>query len=116
MSQSDTIFHKIIKKEIPADIVYEDDAVLAFRDINPVSPIHILVIPKKTLPSLKDVSSSDEQVLGHMLVVVSKIAKQEGIAEDGYRVVVNCGDDGGQEVYQLHMHLLGGRKHVWPPG
>lgn len=116
MNENETIFHRIVRKEIPADIVFEDETVLAFRDINPVSPKHILVIPKATLPSLRDAKVADEAVLGHMLVVVSEIARREGIDKSGYRVVINCGDDGGQEVYQLHMHLLGGRKHVWPPG
>ncbi len=116
LSKQETIFHKIISKEIPAKIVFEDDRVLAFRDVNPVSPTHVLIIPKETLPSLCEVTTEHENLLGHMLVVATEIARAEGIAEDGYRVVINAGDAGGQTVYQLHMHLLGGRDHSWPPG
>jgi len=116
MKEQETIFHKIIRGEIPADVVFEDETVLAFRDVNPVSPIHILVIPKKTLPGLDDATESDKALLGHMLYVVAEIARKEGIAKDGYRTVINCGEDGGQTVFQLHMHLLGGREHGWPPG
>ena len=112
----DTIFHKIIRREIPADIVYEDELVLAFRDINPVSPTHILVIPKKTLPSLKEVQEGDKHLLGHMLATCSSIAREQKIDEDGYRVVINAGENGGQTVFQLHMHVLGGRALGWPPG
>ena len=106
----ETIFSKIIRKEIPADIVYQDDSVTAFRDINAQAPTHILIIPNYLIPTTDDISAEDEQVLGHMLVVASNIARQEGIADDGYRLIINCGEDGGQEVYHLHMHLLGGRK------
>ncbi len=110
-----TIFSKIIDREIPADIVHEDDLCLAFRDINPQAPTHILVIPKKAIPSLADLSDEDEQIVGRCTMVVAKVAAQEGLAA-GYRVVVNCGDDGGQDVPHLHFHLLGGRKMTWPPG
>ncbi len=116
MSAEDTIFHKIIRKELPADIVYEDEDVLAFRDIDPVSSTHILVIPKKTMPSLEDAQAEDKELLGHMLLVVQQVAREQGIASDGYRVVINTGVDGAQTVFQLHMHLLGGRLHGWPPG
>lgn len=116
MSTDDTIFHKIIRREIPADIVFEDDLVLAFRDITPVSPTHILVIPKKTLPSLREAEPGDEQLLGHMLAVCAEIARKEGVQEDGYRVVINAGKRAGQAVFQLHMHVLGGRDFAWPPG
>ena len=103
-----TIFSKIIAKEIPADIVYEDDLVLAFRDIAPQAPVHVLVIPKKEIATLNDVSAQDEVTLGRLFVVAAKIAAEQGIAESGYRLIVNCNDDGGQEVFHLHLHLLGG--------
>ena len=106
----ETIFSKIIRKEIPADIVYQDDLVTAFRDINPRAPTHILIIPNNLIPTVDDVTSEDEQVLGRLFTVASKIAREEGIAEDGYRLIVNCRQHGGQEVYHLHMHLLGGRQ------
>lgn len=104
-----TIFSKIVAKEIPADIVYEDDTVLAFRDINPQAPTHILIIPKREIPTANDLSETDEVLVGHMFVIATKIAREQGIAESGYRLMVNCRDDGGQEVYHLHLHLLGGR-------
>ena len=106
---TETIFSKIIRREIPADIVYEDDLVTAFRDINPQAPTHILIIPNKVIPTADDVSSEDELVLGRLFTAAAKIARDEGIAADGYRLIVNCRDHGGQEVYHLHMHLLGGR-------
>ncbi len=105
-----TIFSKIIAKEIPADIVYEDDLVLAFKDINPQAPIHILIIPKKEIPTANDVTEADELALGRMFTVAAKIAKEQNIADNGYRLLVNCNEHGGQEVYHLHMHILGGRK------
>lgn len=111
----DTIFGKIIRKEIPADIVHEDDLCLAFRDITPQAPIHILVIPKKPIPRLADAVDEDKQLLGHMLLIVNTIATQEGL-KNGYRVVINTDQDGGQTVFHLHMHLLGGRSLSWPPG
>ena len=105
----ETIFSKIIRREIPADIVYQDDQVTAFRDINPKAPTHILVVPNKLIPTVNDVTAEDEQLLGHMFTVVRRIAEQEGIAASGYRLLVNCNSDGGQEVFHLHMHLVGGR-------
>ena len=105
----ETIFSKIIRREIPADIVYQDDQVTAFRDINPQEPTHILVVPNKLIPTVNDVTAEDEQLLGHMFTVVRRIAEQEGIAASGYRLLVNCNSDGGQEVFHLHMHLVGGR-------
>ena len=105
----ETIFSKIIRKEIPADIVYQDDLVTAFRDINPRAPTHILIIPNTIIPTVDDVTAEDEQALGRLFTAASKIARAEGIAEDGYRLIVNCRQYGGQEVYHLHMHLLGGR-------
>ena len=104
-----TIFKKIIDKEIPPDIVYEDDDVLAFRDINPQAPTHVLIIPKKEIATADDVTGDDAMVLGKLFLTASKIAREEGIAEDGYRLMVNCREHGGQEVFHLHMHLLGGR-------
>ncbi len=107
---TETIFSKIIRREIPSDIVYQDEQVTAFRDINPQAPVHILVVPNKLIPTANDVAPEDEQVLGHMFVVAAKIAAQEGIAESGYRLLVNCNRDAGQEVYHLHLHILGGRR------
>lgn len=105
-----TIFSKIIAKEIPADIVYEDDLVLAFRDIAPQAPVHILIIPKKEIPTVNDVTEADEATLGRLITVAAKIAKEQDIDESGYRLMINCNKDGGQEVFHLHMHILGGRK------
>ena len=112
---SETIFSKIIRREIPADIVYEDDRALAFRDINAQAPTHILVIPKKPIPRVSDASWEDQDLLGHLLLTVQKVAQEAGLT-DGYRVVINNGDDGGQTVDHLHLHILGGRKLQWPPG
>lgn len=105
-----TIFSKIIAREIPAEIVYQDDRVTAFKDINPAAPVHILIIPNKEIPTVDDVTEADEAVMGHLFVVAQKVARQLGIGDTGYRLIVNCKGDGGQEVYHLHMHLLGGRK------
>jgi histidine triad (HIT) family protein len=104
-----TIFSKIIAKEIPSEIVYQDDQVTAFKDIRPAAPVHILIVPNIEIPTTNDVLPEHEQVLGHLFVVAKQIAKEQGIAESGYRLIVNCRDDGGQEVYHLHMHLVGGR-------
>ena len=112
---SETIFTKIIAKEIPADILYEDELSLAFRDISPQAPTHFLVIPKKPIVSLASASDDDQMLLGHLLRVVAKVAEQEGI-ESGYRVITNIGEDGGQSVFHLHLHVLGGRSLSWPPG
>jgi len=111
-----TIFGKILRKEIPADIVFESERVLAFRDINPKAPTHILVIPKKLIPMVSAAEQSDQDLLGELLLVAAKIARQEGIDKDGYRLVINNGDHGGQEIPHLHLHLLGGRSMKWPPG
>lgn len=105
----DTVFSKIVRGEIPADIVYRDDLVTAFRDISPLTPTHVLIVPNETIPTLADVSADDEAVLGRLLRVAADIAENEGIATDGYRVMINCRDHGGQEVYHLHLHLMGGR-------
>lgn len=106
---TETIFSQIIRKEIPADILYQDELVTAFRDIAPQAPTHILIIPNKIIPTINDVTVEDEQVLGHLFVIAAKIAKEQNIADDGYRVIVNCNRHGGQEVYHLHMHLVGGK-------
>ncbi len=104
----------MVKGDIKPEIVYQDDSVLAFRDINPQAPVHILIIPKKHVETLNDLD--DPVLAGHLLKTAVKLAKQEGMADDGYRTVFNCNDNGGQEVYHLHMHLLGGRQMGWPPG
>lgn len=104
-----TIFKKIIDREIPAKIVFEDEKCLAFRDINPKAPVHILIVPKKEIPTLQDVQDEDAALMGHILTCIPKIATAEKIAADGYRVIVNCRSHGGQEVNHLHFHLLGGR-------
>ena len=106
----ETIFSKIIRREIAAEILYQDELVTAFRDIHPQTPTHILIVPNKLIPTVNDVTAADEAALGRLFTVAAKLATQEGIAENGYRLVVNCGRDGGQEVYHLHMHLLGGRR------
>lgn len=105
-----TIFSKIIAREIPAEIVYQDDRATAFKDIHPLAPVHILIVPNKEIPTAADVTEDDEALLGHLFVVARKVAEQLGIAESGYRLIVNCKGDAGQEVFHLHMHLLGGRR------
>ena len=104
-----TIFAKIIAGEIPSDMVFQDDQVTAFRDINPQAPTHILIVPNREIATANDVSEADEQLLGHMFVVARRLAADEGIDADGYRLIINCNEHGGQEVYHLHLHLLGGR-------
>lgn len=105
----DNIFEKIVKGEMPADIVHQDDRVTAFRDIQPKAPTHILIVPNKVIPTVDDIDDADEALVGHMFTVARDLARQEGIAANGYRLIVNCREEGGQEVYHLHMHLLGGR-------
>jgi histidine triad (HIT) family protein len=104
-----TVFEKIIAGDLPADIVYQDDLVTAFRDINPSAPTHILIVPNKPIPTVNDLTAEDEAVAGRLMIVAGKLAAEEGIAEEGYRLIVNCNRHGGQEVYHLHMHLIGGR-------
>lgn len=104
----DTIFHKIIRREIPADIVYEDDALIAFLDIAPQAPVHVLFVPKTTVATLNDVHAGQAQLVGRLALAAATYAKQQGLAEDGYRIVINCNGDGGQTVFQLHLHLLAG--------
>ena len=113
---SGTIFSKIIAGEIDADIVYEDDAVLAFRDINPQAPTHVLVIPREPVATINDLQPEHAEVVGRMYLAAAKVARQEGIADSGYRTVMNCNADGGQTVYHIHLHVLGGRQLTWPPG
>ncbi|MEZ6034894.1 MAG: histidine triad nucleotide-binding protein [Planctomycetaceae bacterium] len=110
-----TIFLKIINREIPADIVYEDDCCLAFRDVNPQAPVHVLLIPKKPVVSLRELTPQDADLCAHLLLTVPKVADLLGL-DGGYRTVVNTGDDGGQSVFHLHIHILGGRQLTWPPG
>ncbi|MAO87081.1 MAG: histidine triad nucleotide-binding protein [Candidatus Neomarinimicrobiota bacterium] len=111
-----TIFAKIINKEIPADILFENERVLAFRDINPQAPVHYLVIPKKEIKTLNDIEETDKDLIGELFTVAKDIAEQEGIAENGYRTIVNCNEHGAQTVYHIHLHVLGGRQMSWPPG
>lgn len=113
---SDCLFCKIIEKTIPAKIVYEDEQALAFEDINPQAPVHILVIPRKHISTILDLEEEDNNRLGHVFKVVNKIARDKGIAERGFRLVTNCNPESGQTVYHIHFHLLGGRPMHWPPG
>jgi histidine triad (HIT) family protein len=107
---SDTIFSKIIRHELPADIVYEDDEIMAFRDINPQAPVHVLIVPKIEIPTVNDVQPEQAELIGKMVLTAQKIANQEGIAEDGYRLVINCNRHGCQVVFHIHMHLIGGKQ------
>lgn len=113
---SDDLFLKIIDRDIPADIVYEDDEILAFKDIQPQAPTHILIIPKRRIATLNDLTPDDAPLIGRMVMVAQNIARSAGLDEAGYRLVFNCNDGGGQSVYHIHMHLLGGRQMTWPPG
>lgn len=113
---SDTLFAKIIRREIPAQIVFEDDEVLAFRDINPQAPVHVLFIPKKAIATLNDAADDDAALLGRLAMTAVRWAKAQGFADNGYRLVMNCNRDGGQTVFHVHMHLLAGRPMHWPPG
>jgi histidine triad (HIT) family protein len=112
----DTIFGKIIRRDIPADIVYEDDEVLAFRDLNPQAPVHVLFIPKKPIATLDAATAEDATLLGKVLLAAAAYAREQGFADAGYRTVINCNTHGGQTVYHLHVHLLAGRAMTWPPG
>lgn len=104
-----TLFAKIIRGELPSDMVYQDELVTAFRDINPAAPVHILIVPNKVIPTIDDLTDEDQLLAGRMMLVAKKMAEMEGIAEDGYRLIINCKKHGGQEIYHLHMHLIGGR-------
>ena len=112
----DTVFGKILRGEIPADVVYEDDRCMAFRDVNPQAPVHILVIPKDAIVGIQGASGDQGSLLGHLMLIAAEVARIEGISETGYRCVINAGPDGGQEVQHLHVHVLGGRRMSWPPG
>ncbi|WP_348709193.1 histidine triad nucleotide-binding protein [uncultured Pseudoalteromonas sp.] len=114
MSQ-ETIFTKIINREIPADIIYEDELSLAFKDINPQAPFHVLIIPKTPIATINDVTEENAALVGHLYVVAAKLAKQFSFSEDGFRVVMNCNDHGGQTVYHIHLHMLAGKEMGWPP-
>jgi len=111
-----TLFEKIIAREIPADIVYEDDRVLAFKDINPQAPVHVLVIPKQSIPRIAEAADDDHDLLGHLLLKARDVAGELGLKENGFRLVINNGPDGGESVPHLHCHILGGRALNWPPG
>ena len=113
---SDTLFARIIRREIPADIVHEDEHVLGFRDINPQAPVHVLFIPKQPVATLNDLEHEHAELVGRLVLAAAAYAKQEGFAERGYRTVFNCNEDAGQSVFHIHLHLLAGRKLDWPPG
>lgn len=113
---TDDLFLKIIDRKIPADIVYETEELLAFRDITPQAPTHILIIPKEHIPTVNDLEASHAELVGKMFLAAAELAREEGFSNDGYRLVMNCGQQGGQAVYHIHLHLLGGRQMDWPPG
>ena len=113
---AETIFDKIIRREIPAQIVFEDDHVLGFRDVNPQAPVHVLFIPKTPVATLNDLQPEQAELVGRLVLAAAAFAKQEGFADNGYRTVFNCNQDGGQSVYHIHLHLLAGRRLAWPPG
>lgn len=113
---SRTLFEKIAAREIKADIVYEDGLVLAFRDINPQAPVHVLIVPKKPIPRIAEAAGDDQHLLGHLLLKATEVAAQIGLKQSGYRLVINNGRDGGESVPHLHCHILGGRPMSWPPG
>jgi histidine triad (HIT) family protein len=114
--EEETVFSQIIEKKKPAEIIYEDEEVVAFKDINPQAPVHVLIVPRKPIPKLTDVDESDAAVLGKMVMIAKKIAEDFGLDEDGFRLLTNQGKNGGQTIYHLHFHLLGGRRLMWPPG
>ena len=111
-----SLFTKIINREIPADIVYEDDEIIAFNDINPQAPVHVLIVPKKEITTLNDLELDDQEIIGKMFLTAKKLAVKLNIDKTGYRTVFNCNEHGGQTVFHIHLHLLGGRQLVWPPG
>ncbi|MGB5164336.1 MAG: histidine triad nucleotide-binding protein [Woeseiaceae bacterium] len=113
---NDCLFCNITAGEIPADVVFESDAVMAFRDINPQAPTHVLIIPRRHISTINDITEADTQLVGSLYTAARQIAAEEGLAEDGYRVVMNCGEGAGQSVFHIHLHLLGGRALNWPPG
>jgi len=111
-----SLFTKIINREIPADIIYENDDIIAFNDINPQAPIHVLIVPKKEIKTLNHLEIEDQEIIGKMFITAKKLAKKLNIDKNGYRTVFNCNDHGGQTVFHIHLHLLGGRQLAWPPG
>lgn len=113
---TDCLFCKIRDEEIPGDLIFEDDDILAFRDVNPQAPTHVLIVPRKHINTINDIDDEDADIMGKMFLAAQNIASQEGIAEEGYRLVVNCNARAGQTVFHIHMHLLGGRSMTWPPG
>ncbi|KAM7432421.1 Histidine triad nucleotide-binding protein 1 [Porites harrisoni] len=115
MAEGDSIFSKIIRREIPSEFLHEDEQCVAIKDINPQAPVHFLVIPKKPIPQLSKADDTDEQLLGHLLLVAKKVAAEQNLTK-GFRIVINDGREGGQEVYHIHVHVLGGRQLTWPPG
>ena len=116
MTENDCLFCKIVAGEIPADIIFETETAIAFRDINPQAPTHVLIIPRRHIPTINDLQSGDEEIVGDLYMAAARIAADEGIAEDGYRVVMNCNEGAGQTVFHIHLHLVGGRPMGWPPG
>jgi len=112
---SETIFSKIINREIPADIIHEDDRCIAFKDVNPQAPVHFLVIPLKPIPTINDLTEEDRELVGHLYLTAAKLAADMGFANDGYRTVMNCNEHGGQSVYHIHLHVLAGKQLGWPP-
>ena len=116
MSAQDCLFCKIVDGGLPADIVYENDSLVAFRDINPKAPTHILLIPRRHVASMNDLQDGDESLVGDLFITAARIAADEGLADDGYRVVMNCNEAAGQSVFHIHLHLMGGRTMTWPPG
>lgn len=112
----DCLFCKIIRRDVPAEIVFEDDEVLAFRDINPKAPTHVLIIPKKHIATINDIQEEDLELVGRLKYTAAQLAREKGFAEAGYRVVMNCNEQGGQTVYHIHLHLMGGRQFTWPAG
>ena len=116
MSEPDCLFCKIVAGEIPAEVIWESDSAVAFRDINPQAPTHVLVIPKRHVATINDLSDDDRETVGDLFIAAKRIAADEGLAEDGYRVVMNCNAAAGQTVFHIHLHLLGGRQMTWPPG
>ncbi len=116
MNVPDCLFCKIVRKEIPAKIVYEDDQILAFEDIHPQAPVHILIIPKEHISTTNELSENNAHIIGRMALQASIIAKEKNIQDNGYRLIMNCNEHGGQTVYHIHLHLIGGRKMTWPPG
>jgi len=116
MTSQDCLFCRIVDGDIPADVIYQSDVAIAFRDINPQAPTHVLIIPRRHVSTINDLNAGDEELVGNLVLAAKEIARQEGLAENGYRVVMNCGEEAGQSVFHIHLHLLGGRLMNWPPG